>query len=99
MKNPEFAMVQGKKNYVRDIAEFAPGELYTDQYKVKVNDLVSRSMTLFQGQGPRSIDTLLSAVTVLLYDLDHIPLLLYSVQGQGRKVIKSIFGYIPHIVF
>ncbi len=25
-----------------DIAEFAPGELYTDQYKVKVNDLVFR---------------------------------------------------------
>ena len=69
------------KNYVPDIAEFAPGELYTDQYKVKVNDLVSRSMT------------------VLLYDLDRIPLLLYSVQGQGRKVIKSIFGYIRDIVF
>ena len=44
-----------KKNYVPCIAEFAPGELYTDQYKVKVNDLVSRSTTLIQGQGPRSI--------------------------------------------
>ena len=43
------------KNYVLYVAENAPGELYTDQYKVKVNDLVSRSMTLFQGQGPRSI--------------------------------------------
>ncbi len=27
----------------RVIAEFAPGEPYTDQYKVKVIDLVSRS--------------------------------------------------------
>ncbi len=31
------------KNYVRVIAEFSPGELYTDQYKVKVIDLVSKS--------------------------------------------------------
>ncbi len=31
------------KNYGSDIAEFAPGEPYTDQYKVKVIDLVSRS--------------------------------------------------------
>ena len=31
------------KNYVSVIAEFAPGEPYTDQYKVKVIDLVSRS--------------------------------------------------------
>ena len=44
-----------------DIAEFAPGELYTDQYKVKVNDLVSR------------------------YDLDRIPLILYSVSRSRTK--------------
>ena len=77
-------MIQIRKNYDRDLAEFAPGELYTDQYKVKVNDLVSRSTTLIQGQGPRSItriigciiDNLLSAVPVLFYDLDRIPLLL-----------------------
>ena len=34
------------KNYGTDLAEFAHGELYTDQYKVKFNDLVSRSTTL-----------------------------------------------------
>ena len=70
-----------------------PVDPYTDQCKVKDIDLVSRSTTLFQGQGPRS------AVTVLFYDLDRIPLVLYSVQGQGQKVNKSIFGYNPHIVF
>ncbi len=32
-----------QKNHGRDLAEFAPGELYTDQYKVKDIDLVSWS--------------------------------------------------------
>ncbi len=66
------------KKYGPVVAENSPGELYTDQYKVKVNDLVSRSRSKVNSQD-HSIDTLLSAVTVLLYDLDRIPLLLYSV--------------------
>ncbi len=41
------------KNYDRDLAEFAPGELYTDQYKVKVNDLVSRSRSKVNSQDDR----------------------------------------------
>ena len=37
------------KKYVSDIAEFAPGELYTDQYKVKDIDLVSWSRSWYRG--------------------------------------------------
>ncbi len=37
------------KNYATDIAEFVPGELYTDQYKVKVNDLGSWSRSWYRG--------------------------------------------------
>ena len=40
-----------KINYVRVIAEFAPGEPYTDQYKLKVIDLVSRSTLWYRGPG------------------------------------------------
>ncbi len=46
---------RSEKNYFPVIAEFAPGELYTDQYKVKAIDLVSRS------RHKVNIDTLLSA--------------------------------------
>ncbi len=40
-------LMHNKKNYVSDIAEFAPGKPYTDQYKVKVIDLVSRSRSWY----------------------------------------------------
>ncbi len=61
-----FAGENMEKNYVPDIAENAPGELYTAPDTVKVNDLVSMSTTLFQGQGPRPIARIIGTK---MYDL------------------------------